>query len=178
MASEATVTTRGRVVLLAGVPGAGKTSFGAYLAASRGGLHIDVEESASRRAAGFDPIWDRLFRAGDARAVVDFLGQGGRVGILDWGFPIACLPVVEALVTAGAEPWWFDGDRAVAFARYRARPFKNDPTAWRNQVGEIDAAWNSIERLFDGHVLQVVSSGPTVVTSEAVAQLMNFTPLA
>src|SRR5438132_1516463 len=37
---------------------------------------------------------------------------------LDWGFPVRCLSVVDALRGQGVQPWWFTGDRLFARINY------------------------------------------------------------
>ena len=171
-AAEARVQS-GRVILVAGIPASGKSSFGKHLVGSRNAIHVDVEEPASRAAAGFDPYWNRFVRLGDARGVTTFLGQRRTLGILDWGFPPRCLGMVQALVHAGAEPWWFDGDRNAAYSLYRAHQFKNDEGSWRTQLAAIEAEWAAISQLFNGHIVQTVTDGPTVRDAEDIAMALG-----
>jgi hypothetical protein len=162
------------VILLAGIPGSGKTTFGEYLRDAKGATHVDIEEAASRTASGADPHWDRFVRLGAARELVEWLGLGGRVGVLDWGFPPRLLGMVAALGQAGAELWWFDGDRQAAHAIYRSRSFKNSEVDWQAQFAAIEGAWPQIARVFDGHIVTTVMPGPRLSDPGNTAEQMGF----
>jgi hypothetical protein len=101
-------------VLLSGIPGSGKSSFGRWLQAAKGFIYLDIENGALE-SAGLTPLWNSMFSP--QRSVTGFVSALGRMAnpvVLDWGFPPLHLPIVESLTQAGVEVWWFDGDRGAA----------------------------------------------------------------
>jgi hypothetical protein len=86
--------------------------------------------------------------------------------VIDWGFPAnephltACLAFVESLIERRVRAWWFDGDRNAALASFLARGTVSKAD-WEAQLAGINANWPKIAAAFAGHILEVVSAGPT-----------------
>jgi hypothetical protein len=88
--------------------------------------------------------------------------------VIDWGFPVSCLPAVQTLIASGVEPWWFDGDRDAALQSFLARPDHPATRAdWDRQITAIQQHWNEIKVVFTGRILDVVSAGPVHLPNEA-----------
>lgn len=89
-----------RVLILWGVPGTGKSTFAKYLVEERSYLHIDTDlggagENKAAKARHYpQPV------------VIEY-------GMFTDAYGLALL---GRLRDAGADVWWFDGDRAAAFA--------------------------------------------------------------
>lgn len=150
-----------RVLLLAGIPASGKTTYGTWLAAKKGWFHVDLERPGALEAAGLRAAWVEVCRSAGstAGAFVGDLRSRGRNAVLDWGFPPSCLPIVRALVAAGVEAWWLDGDRDAALASYQARG-TGSIDAWRAQLNAIDRNWPAIAELVGPRVIRTVEPGP------------------
>jgi hypothetical protein len=85
------------IVLLAGVPAAGKLYFGQWLEKHHGFLHLDVEKDGRLVLLGLDGAWNQCFQAGDVKPFVAALRGMGRSVIVNWGFPPSWLSVVRGL---------------------------------------------------------------------------------
>lgn len=143
-------------ILLAGIPGTGKSYFAQWLVE----VHGFVPHTAD--FAG-PPSLEVLLR--DPRVV------------LDWGFPAAdpnfvpCLQFVKQLIANGFEHWWFDGDRDAALQSYLQRG--DVPKAnWDVQVPGIEQHWAEISALFKDRQLNVISAGPTHTLPEEIFRQM------
>jgi len=148
-----------RVMLLTGIPASGKSVFGQWLEKSKGFLFLNVEHGALDRL-GLKAAWDGMFSGtGTAEQFVQELTRLQRLVVLDWGFPVHCLPIVEALQQAGVEAWWFDGNREAArqsFVRRGTVPIE----LFDKQLSGIEREWAAIQRTFRGHILKSIRSGP------------------
>lgn len=159
-------------VLIAGLPGAGKTHFCRWLEADRHYHHIEADH-----AAVFDPAVQLLVAAGTvnvSRSAESFKARGPDV-VLEWGFPPPALGRVRQLVKAGFEPWWFGGDEGAARLAYLARGDR-PVEAFDGQVASIRASWVRIARVFDGRVLETVraaGSGFAHLPPEEILLLMG-----
>jgi predicted ATPase len=95
------------LLLIAGVPGSGKTTIGDYLRDERGYLHVDMEALIQSAAPGTG--WTSILAslAERRRSHPDM--------VLTWGFiPSQDDEVVRALQRAGHRLVWLDGNREAA----------------------------------------------------------------
>jgi hypothetical protein len=79
--------------------------------------------------------------------------------VLDWGFPVGYLPLVEALMKLGVSGWWFDGDRTVTNGRYR-RAKGSGPrheSLLQQQLRAISSVWPDILAAFSGRMIDVLT---------------------
>ncbi len=96
-------------ILIAGIPGSGKTTYCRWLERERGFLHVDFDELQNRR--GTAPkllLYDHLRLTAE-----DFLraiSKKKRPIVIDWGFPPAMISLVSFLKLNGFAIWWFDGE--------------------------------------------------------------------
>lgn len=122
-------------ILIAGISGSGKSTFGRWLADTKGFIHVDMElpdtEPYSWRWNGLRKEWDAFYDGSDRDTLIKELKCRTGSVVLNWGFPARTLPVVSALKASGVGLWWFDGDRAVARRCYKARS--------RQQLSAADA---------------------------------------
>ncbi len=87
--------------------------------------------------------------------------------VIDWGFPVSLLFQVCELIVSGVQGWWFDGDRDAAFQYFFTRVgHPVDEGAWNSQLRGISERWNEIQNVFEGHILNVISSGPISMPNE------------
>ena len=98
------------IVLIAGIPASGKTSFGDYLRDRKHFLHIDLEAPDG----SFLYALTKSVRVGRVDGFLEALkGNATRI-VLTWGFHTDDLNIVQALKRAGVELWWFDADEEAA----------------------------------------------------------------
>ena len=175
MSHRAKTSSRGRAIhtegvtslLISGLPGAGKSTFCAWLAHERGFVHVETDvlfgrDLAVNALAAPDP-------AAVAAAATELMGRGPSV-VLEWGFRPSLLPQVEATISAGFDPWWLGGSEAAARRSYGQRTHR-DPGAMRAfevQVAAIRDAWDGIARVFDGRILTVIELGPSYMSPDEI----------
>jgi hypothetical protein len=159
------------LVLLAGVPAAGKTYFGNWLEEHQGFLHLDVEKDGRLVSMGLDGAWNHCFQAGDVKPFVSSLRGIGRPVIVNWGFPPACLPVVQDLKDHGLVLWWFDADRDQARREFTKRGDVS-LVAFERQVAAIAANWPAIEAVFQPNIVTTLDAEGRRMEPEEVYTIM------
>jgi hypothetical protein len=93
-----------RAFLLSGVPAAGKSRFGRYLARDHGFAHYDLEcHPAGWPIPDLKLIWDQS----PTRFISELRMRHDDLA-LDWGFPPHCRDVVRELQAAGVILVWFE----------------------------------------------------------------------
>jgi len=148
-----------RIILLSGVPGSGKSTFGRWLARNKGFIHLDVEmpgvlQQSDLRAAWWHMVFEPY---GSAMPLYDAIRRFGAPVAIDWGFPVRLRGVVEALQNLGVELFWFDGDRDAA-----RRSFINRGTVPIDRLDAqmlgIESEWPSILALFGDKIICNIDS--------------------
>jgi len=120
------------VLHFSGIPATGKSSFSRFLASKHGFAHYDLE--------CFPRGWPvpSLYALWCTRPL-DFVKQLQAVherAIIDWGFPIECLPLVTQFSACGIRLIWFNGDITHARRLFLERGGL-DPARFDHQVSEI-----------------------------------------
>lgn len=154
------------IVLIAGIPGTGKSTFADWLAKNRGFRHLDIEVAGVLGQARLRASWDRVI---SERGVGRFMSELQALRtpvVITWSFPVAYGWVIDGLKAQGTQVWWFDGDRGAALAAFLGKG--GNPTAFSVQVDGIDREWGKIERLFRGRMLHVVRAGPTFLSPDEI----------
>ena len=157
------------IILIAGIPGSGKSSYAAWLQEHKGFLHIDLDEDEGGllESAELKSFRDAAFEIGSAKPLVESLSKLSKPIVVDWGFPARYLGVVSAFKSAGMQLWWFDGDRMAArqaFLRRGTVPVE----ALDAQMASIDESWFEIQRVFDSQVIETVSPGPRFLPPDSI----------
>jgi DNA polymerase III delta prime subunit len=157
-----------RLVLLSGIPGTGKTSFGLWLSKEHRFRHEDLEKHPNHLA------W---LERKQPRSFIDEIRSGRPDLILDWGFPPndGCFAKVRRLVAAGMNPWWFDGDRTAALASFRARGTVSVET-WDVQMAQVERRWDDIQEIFGANRIDVIGSDAVYLPPEEIYARMFGNP--
>ncbi len=72
--------------------------------------------------------------------------------VVEFGFPVVCLPVIAALQHAGAATWWFSGDESACLRAWRDE--HNIPDyIWHTQVDAITREWPSIAEVYGDRII-------------------------
>ena len=133
------------VILLTGIPGAGKTTFAKNLARVHGFAHYDLEHYP----CGWPHKELDLKRTWDCNRA-DFLAtirQNNRRIVLDWGFPASHFPWVQELQDHGARLIWFDGDVDRARKNYVERELRIYSAApERELIEHFNQKWEAIQQ--------------------------------
>ena len=145
-------------LLIAGIPGTGKSTFTRWLVSEHGYLRCpSAEEPGST-------FFDEIDRARKTHKDV----------VIDYGFPLGKLNRVRSLIANGVEPWWFDGDRDAALQVFLARVgHPGTKFDWDTQLRQIVEHWKELETTFTGRILNVISSGPVHMPNEERWELIN-----
>jgi hypothetical protein len=160
-----------RQILIAGIPSAGKTYYGDWLAFHHGFLHIDDLSGGRLRLYGLHEAWEHSLLRHDARPFIAELEKRDRPAMLNWGFPLDSLPFVRLLKHEGLALWWFDAD--VKTARREHIRNGRDAKAFDAQVADIAAHRTQIDTLFPPNVLQVLAPGGERMPPEAIFEAMS-----
>ena len=157
-----------RLVLLTGLPAAGKSSYGRWLEANKGFVHIDLE-NAKPEHADLINIWWSICQGSDS--VEAMLHAAGRPVAVDWGFPPHLYRWIQAAKDAGVQVWWFDGDRAAAHESFIRRG--TVPVAALNaQMTSIANYWQNIEPIVGSSIIQSIKAGGSYEPPDAIFKQM------
>lgn len=155
-----------RLIVLWGIPGAGKSRFASHLADDHGFVFIDTDAGAET---------DRLHRAwfsmisrtGPIGPFVDEVAVQPRPVVAEYGLWATAdnIALLRKLESHGAEPWWFDGDRDACFAAWqeenRRRGRHLQGQLWRQVVSVIDQNRVALETFYGPRrMLETVDAGP------------------
>jgi AAA domain len=156
------------VVFLWGIPGAGKSTVARWLRDQNGYEYVDTDTATMHGVTtSLQAAWMAVARGQVAPAAFVRAAAGGQRPVVVeyglWAQP-PWIELLRQLRAAGAQAWWFDGDRAAAKEAWReenrraSRPF--DDAAWDRVVAVIDANWVSLAELFGPRVVRTVEPGP------------------
>ena len=154
------MTSETTILLFCGIPASGKSYYGHWMKQTKGFLHFDLEHGALN-GTDLKPLWDALFSSDTdvaAESFVRALTQLAHPVVLDWGFPICCLPIVQSLKRTGVEVWWFDGNRDIARQDFISRG-TGTIERFDSQMADIRREWQAIERSVGTHIMNTVKVG-------------------
>ena len=151
-----------------GIPGVGKTTFANWLVIEKGFTRVDSDYPNTARL--LDRSWAAARQGGVTPA--DFVAEAMRHGKVVVEFGIWAHPpafdFLRGFVKAGAQAWWFDGDRDEAFKAWRmdsdARGMQ--PDAWERVVRVIRENWQHVEDFFGPRIVRTIEAGPVHVPPE------------
>ena len=141
-------------LVVAGIPGAGKSTFSRWLAAEHGFVHRDV----------------------DTQGVPSGEILANRPIVIDWGFPAhetalsSCIHLIEEWKQSGARLWWFDADRDMALRSFMRRGTVSKD-AWDYQLLGINKNWAKIEAVTD-HRIDVLNADGVDLSAEELYEII------
>ena len=159
-----------RIVLVSGIPGAGKTNYCEWLEQKEGFLHLDVDQLLVGNGAALKLSLINSLGTNPT----DFLSKSSKITrsvVIDWGFPVASLSLVKFFQDNGVAIWWFDGDRVAArqsFERRGDAPLE----AFQFQMNSIRQNWKDILEIIKDKQLEVIKPGPTYVPHKWIFEQM------
>ncbi len=139
----------GKIILVAGTPASGKTSFGDYLRDKKHFLHVDIEEF---EGSYLHSVWIAALRQKDMSLFLNTLKERNPNAVLSWGFHLDDLQVAADLKKAGVRLWWFEADEARARERFTARG-RGSIDVFDAQMKRIKNNRAKIEELFQPNIL-------------------------
>lgn len=151
-----------------GIPGVGKTTFAKWLVREKGFTPVDSDYPNMART--LDVLWARA-RHGQVTAET-FIGEARHHGPVVVELGIYAYPqafdFLREFRAAGADLWWFDGDRDEAFRAWlkdaAGRGMANGK--WEEVVRIIRANWALVEGFFEDHIVRTIETGPVHVPPE------------
>jgi hypothetical protein len=139
----------GKIILVAGTPASGKTSFGDYLRDKKHFLHVDIEEF---EGSYLHSVWVAALRLKDVSLFLNTLKERSHNTVLTWGFHLDDLQTAADLKRAGVRLWWFEADEGRARETFIARGDVSID-AFDAQMKRIKNNRGKIEELFQPNIL-------------------------
>jgi hypothetical protein len=159
------------LLLLSGIPGAGKSHFGRWLEETHGHLHLDVEKDGRLASNGLLDAWNNCFTTSGVGQFVRALQHLGDHVVVNWGFPPRFLNVVQGFKAAGLVPWWFDADHDAAKRAFVARGDVSIQ-AFEIQMTAIREEWSSIEATFRPNIIATLRADGSRIPPEMIHETM------
>jgi hypothetical protein len=150
----------GKIILVAGTPASGKTSFGDYLRDKKDFLHVDIE---GFEGSYLHSVWVAALRLNDVSLFLNTLKERNPNAILSWGFHLDDLKIAADLKRAGVRLWWFEADDARAREKYLARG-GGSIEVFDAQMKRIKKNRAQIEELFQPNILTTLRADDVRMT--------------
>lgn len=153
-------------LFVSGVPGCGKSTFGRWLAQQKGFVHVDMERDGLDQH-GFRQAWNKFCGGGEAQSFLSAVAAHPSSVILDWGFPLHCIQLVQRLKDAGLKVFWFEADRLASrdhFVRRGTVPADR----FDSQYAAISAHRAEISSLFGGNIIETLRADGTRLPDEDI----------
>lgn len=154
-------------IFLAGVPAAGKTYFGNWLAKNKGYLHLDFEKSESADAAEVRKEWDEFFATGKELPLIQALASKNVPIVFNWGFVPNAHSFIKHLLTYGMAPVWFAASKSHAEGEFVKRggiPVE----AFNTQMQKIAQYQQELGDLFQSCVIFTIDKEGNRVSPEVI----------
>jgi hypothetical protein len=157
-----------RVLILWGVPGAGKTTFADWLVDKKGFIRIDSDSGGAGNSKAAIAWRAFLNRSGTPEAFMKVARYSHQPIVLEFGMYATdgAIALLERLRQAGAEAWWFDGDRDEAFEAWKlenrksGRIFDTGERKWGQVVGMMNENWSHLAAFFGSNIVRTIKAGP------------------
>jgi hypothetical protein len=163
-----------KILLVAGTPASGKTSFGDYLRDKKDFLHVDIE---SFEGSYLHSVWVAALKLKDMSLFLNTLKERNPNAVISWGFHLDDLQIAADLKRAGARLWWFEADEARARERFIAR---NGVAleVFEAQMKRIRNSRAKIEELFQPNIVKTLRSDNICMTFREIFDAVRGIPSA
>jgi hypothetical protein len=160
-----------RVLILWGVPGVGKTTFADWLVDNKGFIRIDSDFGGAGNSKAAMAWRAFLNRSGTSEAFMKVARYSQQPIVLEFGMyaTVGAIGLLKQLRQAGAEVWWFDGDRDEAFEAWKkenrksGRVFDTGDAKWDQVVRYINDNRDVITSFFGSSIVRTIEAGPVHV---------------
>ena len=159
----------GRLLVVCGTPCAGKTTLGQWLERNHDWLFINHDSRRGADESIEEAAWWRGVLSGSLQEFVSIVRSGERDIVVEFGFPIHLLPLVQQLREAsGVQLWWFQGDRFLArdlFVKRNAAWIETGErppipiAAFDNTIAFQRGTWDRIRPLFRHRTIETLVPG-------------------
>lgn len=159
-----------RIIVFTGIPGSGKSAFGKYLQNKHRYTYISLEDSEWEDKK-LQSLWDNAFEAkreyNAVEKLVCYLHDTYENVVLDWGFSIDQMRVVELLKRQWCEIIWFSCSTVVARKRF-IKKNKNSATYFDTKVKSIEENTEKIIKNLNPKVIGVLKEDKAEKTNEEI----------
>jgi len=142
----------GKILLVAGTPASGKTSFGDYLREKKDFLHVDIE---AFEGSYLHSVWVAALKLKDMSLFLNTLKERNPNAVLTWGFHLDDLQIAADLKRGGVRLWWFEADEARAREKFIKRGGASIDV-FEAQMKRIKNNRGKIEDLFQPNILKTL----------------------
>ena len=142
------------LLLIAGIPAAGKSHFSEWLESRHEFLYLEIynhdpHKDRSMVSVGLEKEWACCLQGNACSRFVVALQERRKPVVLEWGFPVQCIQAVQALKERGFSIWWFDADYRIARKKFVERAVKRARDKLRDfdsQMRDFDVQMRGVER--------------------------------
>jgi hypothetical protein len=144
------MATVSEILLLSGLPGAGKSEYSKHLE-RRGWLRLEHDAAIPAERAAIEAA----ISGNDEPLLTLVLGPSKGV-VLEWGFHPDNLPQLKAMIGRGYNAWYFDGDRGAARAAWQRAWPETDVAVWDAQCDRLTEHKSEIAEIYGSHVVTTI----------------------
>lgn len=169
---------KARLLVLWGYPGAGKSWYARWLQREKQFTHVDTDEL---KGSELDAGWYMTFRREmTPEAYMKLVARHGRPVVVEfglWANPDN-IGLLGRMRNAGAEPWFFYGDKVAAKEAWReenrSRPRDFADGKWDEVVGLMEANWPLIVgTVGQERMVRTIEAGPERLAPQIIYERMT-----
>jgi hypothetical protein len=162
----------------------GKSTFADWLVKKKGFVRVDSDAGGAgdtRAARAWRVVLETLGTPQQFAALRQFLKlapYNPQPIVVEYGMFAneGGIGLLGMMRDAGAEAWWFDGDRNAAFHAWKAENAKASRNMadlkWHEVVGIIDANMQTLQEFFGDNMVRTIEAGPTHIPPEETFKAM------
>lgn len=158
------------IIILCGMPASGKSTFGKYLQEKHGYTYIPMEDDVwpdNKLRSLWNDVFDSKRQYNKVETFVRYLYDNYENVVLDWGFPIAHIRIVELLKRQWCEIIWFNCSTAIARERFVKRG-KNSVTYFDTQIKTIKENIDILRKNLNPKAINVLKKDNANKTEEEI----------
>lgn len=160
-----------KIILLCGMPASGKSTFGKYLQDKHGYTYISMEDNVWPDKK-MQSLWNDVFEPKSQYRKVEmfirYLQEYYENVVLDWGFPMTQIRLVQLLKRHGCEIIWFSCSVPIARERYIKRKDGRLISDFDTQIKNIEENNDVLIKELDPKVIDVLNKDKTEKTIKQI----------
>jgi hypothetical protein len=160
-----------KVILISGIPATSKSCYCKWLEQQKGFIHLDFDKLLWNKGSMESLALVQILKETGAMGFINAAKKSGKPIAIDWGFPPNNLHHVRELCEAGAEVWWFAGERQIARHKFIERG-GGDEKAFDTQMDNIEANLPQINSVIGSNVIETLHADGTYTKPEEIFKHM------